>query len=129
MMIPSDRPLADSKPMLDRFARRHRLDPREALPWIVAVAGYIAFPDYLALQAQILATIVFALSVDLLLGYAGLWLGAFRGPAVARQGLVLAAIAAVTGVGVGGTVGGTLGLLAGIGALAIPGVGGSGDYQ
>jgi branched-chain amino acid transport system permease protein len=72
MMIPSDRPLADSKPMLDRFARRHRLDPREALPWIVAVAGYIAFPDYLALQAQILATIVFALSVDLLLGYAGI---------------------------------------------------------
>jgi Protein of unknown function (DUF3341) len=31
--------------------------------------------------------------------------------------------AAVTGVGVGGAVGGTLGLLAGIGALAIPGVG------
>ena len=30
---------------------------------------------------------------------------------------------AVTGVGVGGAVGGTLGLLAGIGALAIPGVG------
>src|ERR1700728_4190864 len=30
---------------------------------------------------------------------------------------------AVTGVGVGGVVGGTLGLLAGIGALAIPGVG------
>src|SRR6202035_378914 len=30
---------------------------------------------------------------------------------------------AVTGVGVGGTVGGTLGLLAGIGALAISGVG------
>ena len=29
----------------------------------------------------------------------------------------------MTGVGVGGTVGGTLGLLAGIGALAIPGVG------
>src|ERR1700759_1145063 len=30
---------------------------------------------------------------------------------------------ALTGVGVGGTVGGTLGLLAGIGVLAIPGVG------
>src|SRR6201995_6061052 len=30
---------------------------------------------------------------------------------------------ATTGVGVGGAVGGTLGLLAGIGALAIPGVG------
>src|SRR3954453_6518792 len=30
---------------------------------------------------------------------------------------------AVTGVGAGGVIGGTLGLLAGIGALAIPGVG------
>ena len=30
------------------------------------------FPDYLALGAQILATILFALSVDLVLGYAGI---------------------------------------------------------
>lgn len=58
--------------MLDGFARRHRLDPREALPWIVAVTAYFSFPDYLALQAQILATIIFALSVDLVLGYAGI---------------------------------------------------------
>jgi branched-chain amino acid transport system permease protein len=72
MMISPDHPSADPKPMLDSFARRHRLDPREALPWLVAIAAYFAFPDYLALQAQILATIVFALSVDLLLGYAGI---------------------------------------------------------
>jgi branched-chain amino acid transport system permease protein len=58
--------------MLDDFARRHRPDPREALPWIVAVVAYFAFPEYLALQAQILAAIVFALSVDLVLGYAGI---------------------------------------------------------
>ena len=35
-----------------------------------------------------------------LLGYAGLILGAWRGSVIARQGLVLAAIAAATGVGV-----------------------------
>jgi branched-chain amino acid transport system permease protein len=72
MMAFRDHPAADAKPMLDSFARRHRLDPREALPWLVAIAAYFAFPDYLALQAQILATIVFALSVDLVLGYAGI---------------------------------------------------------
>jgi branched-chain amino acid transport system permease protein len=57
---------------LDRFARRHRLRPVEALPWLAALAGYFLFPDYLALGAQILATILFALSLDLVLGYAGI---------------------------------------------------------
>ena len=42
------------------------------LPWAVIVACYVAFPDYLALGSQILATIIFALSLDLLLGYAGI---------------------------------------------------------
>ena len=57
---------------LDRFARRHRLRPLEALPWLATLAGYFLFPDYLALGAQILATILFALSLDLVLGYAGI---------------------------------------------------------
>src|SRR3982074_3959801 len=93
MTLSQDRPVADVKPMLDGFARRHRLDAREALPWIVAVAGYFAFPDYLALQAQILATIVFALSVDLMLGYAGivtLGQAAFFGVGAYTAGLLAA---------------------------------------
>jgi branched-chain amino acid transport system permease protein len=57
---------------VDAFARRHRYHPLEALPWLAAVASYFIFPDYLALGAQILATIVFALSADLVLGYAGI---------------------------------------------------------
>ena len=36
------------------------------------VGGYFVFPDYLALGAQVLATILFALSLDLVLGYAGI---------------------------------------------------------
>jgi branched-chain amino acid transport system permease protein len=48
--------------MLGAFARRHRLGPVEVLPWIVAIVAYFAFPNYLALLSQILATIVFALS-------------------------------------------------------------------
>ena len=54
------------------FARRHRYHPLEALPWVVALAAVIVFPDYLPLGSQILATILFALSADLVLGYAGI---------------------------------------------------------
>ena len=57
---------------MDAFARRHRFHPGEAVPWIVAVAAYFVFPDYLALGAQVLATILFGLSLDLILGYAGI---------------------------------------------------------
>lgn len=57
---------------LDFFARRHRLRALEFLPWVAAIGAFFAFPDYLALGGQILATIVFALSVDLLLGYSGI---------------------------------------------------------
>ncbi|HLI23256.1 MAG TPA: branched-chain amino acid ABC transporter permease, partial [Stellaceae bacterium] len=54
------------------FARRHRLRPAELLPWLIAIAVYFIFPDYLALGAQVLATTLFGLSVDLVLGYAGI---------------------------------------------------------
>jgi branched-chain amino acid transport system permease protein len=54
------------------FARRHRYHPLEALPWAAALAAYVLFPSYLPLGAQILATILFALSADLVLGYAGI---------------------------------------------------------
>ncbi len=57
---------------IDAFARRHRLRPHEALPWLAAIAAYFLFPGYLPLAAQILATILFALSADLVLGYAGI---------------------------------------------------------
>jgi branched-chain amino acid transport system permease protein len=57
---------------IDAFARRHHFQAAEALPWIVAVGAYFVFPDYLALGAQVLATILFGLSLDLILGYAGI---------------------------------------------------------
>ena len=53
------------------FSRRHRLRWWEALPWVVGIAGFFVFPDYLALGSQIFATILFALSLDLVLGFAG----------------------------------------------------------
>ena len=57
---------------VETFSRRHRYHALEALPWLAAMAAYFVFPDYLALGAQILATILFALSADLVLGYAGI---------------------------------------------------------
>jgi branched-chain amino acid transport system permease protein len=54
------------------LARRHRLRPYEALPWIVALLGYFAFPDYLSLGAQVFISILFALATDLILGYGGI---------------------------------------------------------
>jgi branched-chain amino acid transport system permease protein len=51
-------------------------DPRirwpEWLPWIAALAGFILLPEYLSLGARILIYILFALSLDLILGYAGI---------------------------------------------------------
>lgn len=77
----------------ETFARRHRLRWYEALPWLVAIGAYFAFPDYLALGSQILATILFALSVDLVLGYAGvitLGQAAFFGTGAYAAGLLAA---------------------------------------
>jgi len=64
--------MAARSEVIDAFARRHRFHPLEALPWLVALAGYFLLPAYLPLGAQILATILFVLSADLVLGYAGI---------------------------------------------------------
>ncbi|HEY1300774.1 MAG TPA: branched-chain amino acid ABC transporter permease [Stellaceae bacterium] len=57
---------------IEVFAAHHRFRPFEALPWLAAVAGFFLFPGYRPLAAQIFATILFALSADLVLGYAGI---------------------------------------------------------
>jgi len=44
----------------------------EWLPWIAALAFFFALPEYLSLGARILIFILFALSLDLILGYAGI---------------------------------------------------------
>jgi len=54
------------------LAARHRLRPIEALPWIVALAAFFIFPDRMMLGSQALIMIVFALSLDLILGFAGI---------------------------------------------------------
>ena len=62
---------AKTSPVED-LAHRHRLRPIELLPWVVIIGAYYAFDTYLPLASQILIAILFALSVDLVLGYAGI---------------------------------------------------------
>ncbi len=78
---------------IEAFAGRHRYRPLEALPWLAALAGYFIFPGYRPLAAQILATILYALSADLVLGYAGivtLGQAAFFGTGAYTAGLLAA---------------------------------------
>ena len=44
----------------------------EWIPWIVAIACFFALPEYLSLGARILIYILCALSLDLIVGYAGI---------------------------------------------------------
>ncbi|HUB14118.1 MAG TPA: branched-chain amino acid ABC transporter permease [Acetobacteraceae bacterium] len=55
-----------------QLIRAHRLRPTELLPWLAAVVAYFVFASYLPLGSQILIMILFALSLDLVLGYAGI---------------------------------------------------------
>lgn len=52
--------------------RRDRFRPAEALPWLLAIAAYFAFPNKMILGSQTLIMILFALSLDLILGFAGI---------------------------------------------------------
>jgi branched-chain amino acid transport system permease protein len=112
---------------VDAFARRHRYHPLEALPWLAAAASYFVFPDYLALGAQILATILFALSADLALGYAGIvTLGhaAFFGTGAYTAG-ILAAHGwgePITGLLAGAAAAALLGFLSGLVVLRTAGL-------
>ena len=51
---------------------RHRWRAWEALPWVLALGALFALPSYLFLGTQILILVLFALSLDLILGYAGI---------------------------------------------------------
>jgi branched-chain amino acid transport system permease protein len=54
------------------YTANPRIRWTEWLPWIFAGIVFFALPEYLALGARILIYILFALSLDLILGYAGI---------------------------------------------------------
>ena len=51
---------------------RHRWRAWEVLPWLIAMAAPFLLPDYQAFGAQVLITIIFAISIDLIVGYTGI---------------------------------------------------------
>ena len=51
---------------------QHRWRFLEVVPWVLGVAAFFVLPDYMAFGTQILITIIFALSLDLIMGYAGI---------------------------------------------------------
>jgi branched-chain amino acid transport system permease protein len=61
---------------MSAHAGGYSADPRirriEFLPWIVAIAAFFLLPEYLSLGARILIYILYALSLDLIVGYAGI---------------------------------------------------------
>ena len=116
---PTGGPVWLDHPAARVLIRRHRLRRWELLPWIAAIGVYFAFPDYLGFGTELLIVILFALSLDIALGYAGIvtlghaaffGIGAYTVGLLAFHGiwtepisgLVLAAIAAaVIGVASG----------------------------
>jgi branched-chain amino acid transport system permease protein len=54
------------------LARRHHVRAWEPIPWLFALAAYFVFPSYLTFGTEILVMVLFALSLDLALGYAGI---------------------------------------------------------
>jgi branched-chain amino acid transport system permease protein len=54
------------------LAHRHHFRVFEALPWLLALAAFFLFPDRMAFGSQVLLMVLFALSLDLILGFAGI---------------------------------------------------------
>lgn len=50
----------------------YRLRPVDVLPWLVALAAFFLFDTYMSIGAQILIMVIFGISLDLALGFAGI---------------------------------------------------------
>src|SRR4029434_853805 len=101
------------------LAGRHRVRAWEPIPWILALAFYFLFPKYLGFGTELLVTVLCAISLDLVLGYAGIvtlgqaaffGAGAYTVGILAKRGIwnepitgliLAAAVAAVVGLGSG----------------------------
>jgi branched-chain amino acid transport system permease protein len=74
-----------------QLARQIRWRPLEIAFWLAALAPFLVTPNYLSLASQVAITALFALSLDLLVGYAGvvsLGHAAFFGAGAYTAGLI-----------------------------------------
>ena len=67
-----NKPLSAPIEARDWLRRRSRWSPFEIAFWLAALLPFILFPTYLPLANQIAIAALFAISVDLILGYAGI---------------------------------------------------------
>ena len=63
---------APAQAAADYLIRRHHFRWPEALPWVIAIACFFLFPGRMTFGSQVLVMVLFALSLDLILGYAGI---------------------------------------------------------
>jgi len=101
------------------LVRRHYFRLPEALPWLIAVACFFVFPDRMTFGSQVLIMIMFALSLDLILGCAGIvtlghaaffGLGAYT---VALASMKLGWSEPISGIIAGGLAAGLVGAVVG----------------
>jgi branched-chain amino acid transport system permease protein len=59
-------------PAARALGERHRIRVWEPIPWVLGIAYYFLFDTYLGFGTELLVVILFALSLDLALGYAGI---------------------------------------------------------
>jgi branched-chain amino acid transport system permease protein len=87
--------MARSSPHRTALQMRERWKPAEIVFWLALAGVYFAFPTSLVFATQILITGLFALSLDLILGYAGIvtlghaaffGIGAYAAGLLARHG-------------------------------------------
>lgn len=115
-------------PAARELAARHRFRWWEALPWILGLAFYFAFPRYLGFGTEVLITTLFAISLDLALGYAGIvtlghaaffGAGAYTVGILAKHGIWTEPI---TGLILAAAVAGLVGLASGLVLLRTTGL-------
>jgi branched-chain amino acid transport system permease protein len=113
---------------VEALLSRRRLRPAEALPWALMVGVFFWAPEYLPFGAQIFVMILFALSLDLVVGYVGVVIlghAAFFGAGAYAAGLL--AIAGwnepITVLFLAGLVAGILGASTGVVILRTSGLG------
>lgn len=112
---------------VDRLIASHRLRAVEFLPWLAAIAAYFVFPNYLPLASQVLIMILFALSLDLVLGYAGivtLGQSAFFGSGAYAAGIYSVHVSGepISGLAVAAAAGAAVGFLSGLVILRTTGL-------
>ena len=103
---------------VDRLIASHRLRIVEFTPFVVVAAVWFLFDDQLAFASQVLITILFALSLDLVLGFAGIvTLGhaAFFGTGAYAAGIYAIHVSPepLSGLLVAGAAAGAVGLASG----------------